>query len=64
MKCERCGQDSRVTSMSIFNIDVICIPCKQIEEKHPMYEEARDAEMKAVLRGNMNYRGIGKPKDL
>ena len=64
MKCERCSQDSRVTSMSIFNIDVICIPCKQIEEKHPMYEEARDAEMKAVLRGNMNYRGIGKLKDL
>jgi hypothetical protein len=38
--------------------------CKGEEEKHPKYQEAREAERQACLRGDMNYPGIGKPQDL
>lgn len=64
MKCERCYQESRATIMSMFNTDVICIPCRKKEESHPRYEEAVRAEQKSILNGDMNYPGIGKPKNL
>jgi len=64
MKCERCGHCSRITTMSMFNPDTLCMGCKSKEEKHPMYQEARKAERQACLRGEMNYPGIGKPQDL
>lgn len=50
--------------MSMFNMDTLCIPCKEIEMKHPKYQDAVDAERESVSKGNMNYPGIGKPKDL
>jgi hypothetical protein len=64
MNCDRCHQDSRVTTMSMFNLDTLCMECKEEEEKHPKYQEAREAERQACLRGDMNYPGIGKPQDL
>jgi hypothetical protein len=48
----------------MFNTDVICIPCRKKEESHPRYEEAVRAEQKSILNGDMNYPGIGKPKNL
>ena len=64
MKCNRCNQESRITMMSMFNLDTICIPCKEIELNHPRYQEALDREREEVEKGNMNYPGIGKPADL
>lgn len=48
----------------MFNTEMICMDCKSKERKHPKYEEAREAERQAVLNGNYNFEGIGKPNDL
>ena len=48
MKCHRCGADRSAVIMSKFNLETICLPCKKIETKHPLYEEADRAETEAV----------------
>ena len=63
-KCERCHGDTMITSMSIFNTQMICPICQDKESKHPKFNEAREAERKAVVAGNVNFPGIGKPSDL
>ena len=64
MKCERCHQETKIFTMSMFNTQNICMSCKERERKHPMYENAREAERQEILKGNYNYSGIGKPHDL
>ena len=57
--CERCGQPTGgTTTMSIFNEDVICIPCKEEEKKDPDYEAACHAEIQAVRNGDHNFKGV------
>ena len=48
----------------MFNTEMICPKCKSVESKHPKYEEARDAEVQEIRKGNFNFEGIGLPKDL
>jgi hypothetical protein len=48
----------------MFNTEEICLDCREREEQHPPYEEARRAEAEAVRRGELNFPGIGKPEDL
>ena len=56
--CDRCGEPTNgVTTMSIFNEDVICMSCKDKEKKDPEYKAASKAEMDAVKRGERNYKG-------
>lgn len=56
--CDRCGEPTNgVTTMSMFNEDVICMSCKDKEKKDPEYKAAAKAEMDAVKRGDMNYKG-------
>lgn len=64
MICERCGKETNSHTMSIFNTDEICLPCKDIEMKHPEYEEALVAEVDAVRHENYNFPGVGLPADL
>lgn len=64
MKCERCGTETNTTICSMFNTQEICMECKKKERQHPMYEAAREAERQAVLRGDYNFPGIGKPENL
>lgn len=64
MKCERCGKETTTTICSMFNTEMICMDCKSKERNHPKYAEAREAERQAVLSGNYNFQGIGKPNDL
>lgn len=64
MKCDRCGKETTTTICSMFSTEMICMACKEKERKHPMYEEAREAERQAVLKGNYNFEGIGRPSDL
>ena len=64
MKCARCGQETVSQMMSFFNTDMCCSDCLEKEKKHPKYQEARDAELAAVRRGETNFPGIGKPADL
>jgi hypothetical protein len=40
------------------NTDVICDKCKKIEQKHPMYNSARLAKVKACKSGNLDYPGL------
>jgi len=62
--CERCGRETGVLIMSMFDTSNICLNCKKREEKHPNYKKAVEADRNAIKRGNYNFRGIGKPKDL
>ena len=62
--CPRCKKETRVHSVSRFNTDDCCLNCLEIESKHPKYEEARRIEHEEVVKGNMNFPGIGLPEDL
>lgn len=63
-KCDRCHGEMSVYTMSRFNTDEICPRCIEAEEAHPKYEEAYEAELAAVRRGDMNFPGIGCPPEL
>jgi hypothetical protein len=63
-RCERCGGSLQISTMSRFNTQTICMVCEEKEKKHPLYPEAKEAELKAVQQGNLNYPGIGLPSDL
>ena len=57
--CDRCGQPTGgTTTMSVFNQDVICIPCKEEEKKDPDYDAAVRAEQEAIRRGDYNFPGV------
>jgi len=45
--------------MSMFNTQVICMPCKEEEKENPRYMEAVEADRKAIVKGDYNFRGIG-----
>lgn len=60
--CDRCGEETNVTTMSYFNEDILCIECDDLEQKHPDFEIARAVEMEQVRRGNYNYEGVGLPE--
>lgn len=64
MRCPRCDGDMGCQIMSMFNTDIICCDCKDIERKHPKYAEAVQADVAAIMRGEMNFAGIGLPEDL
>ena len=58
--CDRCGKTldgGRI--MSMFNTDCICMECKEKERQRKDYKAAADAEMKAVKRGERNFKGVG-----
>lgn len=61
--CDRCGGDlSSGRTMSMFNTDCICMECKAKEQKLPEYKAATDAERKAVIAVDGNFKGVGYPK--
>lgn len=64
MVCDRCRKETNAHTMSMFNTDEICMPCCDLERAHPGYAEAKRIEGEAVLAGNYNFRGVGKPADL
>ena len=61
--CDRCGNSTNnITTMSVFNEEVICMPCKTAEKNEPNYAQAVEAEMNAIRQGNYNFKGIGRTK--
>lgn len=60
--CQRCYKPSDVHTMSMFDVTLICMDCVDAEQNHPRYKEARDAETKALKRGELNFKGIGYPE--
>ena len=57
--CDRCGCATKTYTMSMFNIQEICPVCKEEERKHPLYQEACEADREAIMRGDYNFKGIG-----
>ena len=57
--CDRCGQPANTRTMSMFNTQMICMPCKKLERENPRYQQAVEAELQAVKSGNYNFPGIG-----
>jgi hypothetical protein len=50
--------------MSWFNTDLICPKCDRDERNHVEIDQARAADWEALMQGNSNFPGIGKPHDL
>lgn len=64
--CDRCGKSLEGLSfcMSMFCTEEICMECKEKERRHPDYPRAVKREREEVLKGNLNFEGIGRPLDL
>lgn len=62
--CDRCGKPMDRFTMSWFNSEEICSACRELERKHPNFEEAREYILKQEEQGNRNVIGIGLPTDL
>jgi hypothetical protein len=62
MTCDRCGKETNVHIMSMFNSDEICMECKAAEKLRPDYKAAVEADEAAIRGGNYNFRGIGLKK--
>lgn len=62
--CDRCNKPTHYSTGSYFNLQMICSSCEDKERKHPQFQHALDTETKEVLKGNLNYKGVGLPKDL
>lgn len=62
--CERCEKQTVVTTMSMFNTQMLCRDCLDKERRHPDYPKAKAAELNALRRGIRDFPGIGKPDDL
>lgn len=62
--CDRCYEETLSTIMSMFDTAMICPACKQKEREHKDYERAIKAETDAIKRGDYNYKGLGRPRDL
>lgn len=59
--CDRCGKPTNgVTIMSMFNHDIICMPCKDVEKREANYNQAVEADHKAIRSGDYNFPGIGR----
>lgn len=59
MKCNRCGKETSVHIMSMFNTEEICMDCKALEEIRPDYKDAVETDEQAIRRGDRNFPGIG-----
>lgn len=64
MKCERCGKETTVHTMSWFNKQTICLDCDAEELKHPLIKKAKAVDNEHCKNGNYNFEGIGLPRDL
>lgn len=57
--CDRCGKETSIFKMSIFNTQELCSECKAAEELRPDFAFAREIELKYVQKKEYNFAGIG-----
>ncbi len=58
--CDRCHKpltNGRI--MSMFNEDIICMDCKDKEQRRPDYHKAVEADHEHIKAGDYNFKGIG-----
>lgn len=57
--CDRCnGPTFNQTTTSQFNLQTICMSCKDEEKKDPEYDAACQMENEEIRKGNYNYEGV------
>ena len=61
-KCDRCNVPTNITIMSMFNTQMICLDCKDKEEKRDDYKKANEADINAIKNGDYNFKGVGLSK--
>ena len=61
MKCQRCKDNVSSLKMSMFNTQMCCMVCIEIEKRHPRYEMASKEELRHCKNKNFNFKGIGLP---
>jgi hypothetical protein len=59
MNSDRCGKETSVHIMSMFNTEEICMDCKAAEEMRPDYKDAVETDDAAIRKGAYNFPGIG-----
>lgn len=64
IKCDRCHAETSTHRVSWFNDQTICKACQLEELEHEYCKTAKEIEHLAVCEGNLNFKGIGLPKDL
>lgn len=57
--CHRCRKETSVTIMSMFSTQIICMDCSDKERQSVRFQEAREADERAIRAGNYNFKGIG-----
>ena len=57
--CHRCRKETSVTIMSMFSTQIICMDCSDKERQSARFQEAREADERAIRAGNYNFKGIG-----
>ena len=62
--CDRCGISTTTMTCSYFNTQMICPKCDTLERNHPDFALAKKIENLHCLNGNLNFKGIGLPKEL
>lgn len=56
--CDRCKNPTdNITTQSMFNEEVICMNCKDLERKDPEYDAACKYDQEAYLSGERNFKG-------
>jgi hypothetical protein len=56
--CDRChGRTDGVTTTSKFNLDTICMSCKDDEKKDPEYDASCQLDNEEIRKGNYNFEG-------
>jgi hypothetical protein len=48
----------------MFNTQICCPECIELERAHPDFPKAQEAELDSIVEGNYNFSGIGLPADL
>lgn len=61
MLCERCNSKTNFSKMSMFNTQMCCMLCIEIEKRHPRYGFASSQELKHCKNKNFNFKGVGLP---
>jgi hypothetical protein len=62
-QCSRCGSETLIMTMSVFNTSLICPQCAEDEKRAPHYKKACNAELREVGKGVEGFQGIGLSKE-
>lgn len=58
--CERCHEPfNNGKIVSIFNLQCICMICKEVEKTHPLYKKAVEVDKYFARKGTVYFGGMG-----